>query len=161
MLGVVMNVLCFVLMVCWNQHTWQVLKCTYLVLIQCSWLVEIYAWHGYFGWAYIKEACQFQLQGQPMFELNYTLWNTKCHLCGACESRMNFTLYFLLIMKLNISDYGDKDNLDLATRYGIDKKDYPAYRLFLKDRDIKDPIKFTGDASKSDEIKRFIIKETG
>ncbi len=64
-------------------------------------------------------------------------------------------------MKLNISDYGDKDNLDLATRYGIDKKDYPAYRLFLKDRDIKDPIKFTGDASKSDEIKRFIIKETG
>ncbi len=22
------------------------------------------------------------------------LWNTKCHLCGACESCVNFTLYF-------------------------------------------------------------------
>ncbi len=37
-------------------------KCTYLMLIQCSWLVEIYAWHGYFGWVCINEACQFQLQ---------------------------------------------------------------------------------------------------
>ncbi len=35
-------------------NTWQVLKCIYLVLIQHSWLVKIYAWHGYFGWACIS-----------------------------------------------------------------------------------------------------------
>ncbi len=96
MLGVLMNVLCFVLMVCWNKHMAS-MKCTYVVLIQCSWLVAIYAWHGYFRLACINKACQIQFQGQPMLKiLNYNLWNTKCHLCGTCESCVNFTLYLVL-----------------------------------------------------------------
>ncbi len=84
----------FVLLV--EINTWQLLKCTYLLLIQCSWLVEIYAWHGYFGWACTNKACQFQLQGNPcLITKLWSFWSTKCHLCGACESRVNFTVYFL------------------------------------------------------------------
>ncbi len=37
-----------------------------LLLNDVLWFL-IYAWHGYFGWACISGACQFQLQGQPIF----------------------------------------------------------------------------------------------
>ncbi len=62
----IMNVLCFVLMVLFVEiNAWQVLKRTYLVLIQCSWLVEIYTWNGYFGWACINEAVNSSFRGNP------------------------------------------------------------------------------------------------
>ncbi len=78
-------------------NTWQILKCTYLVLMQCSSkLVEIYSMLCYFGWACISGACQFQLQGLPIFNYQITLFEIQSYLCGACESRLNFTLYLLL-----------------------------------------------------------------
>ncbi len=39
--------------------------------------------------------CQFQLQGQPIFNYQIILFEIQSHLCGACESRVNFTLYSL------------------------------------------------------------------
>ena len=55
-------------------------------------------------------------------------------------------------------DYGEKENSDLAERFGIKKEDFPHYKLFVQGRD---PVDFTGDETKADEIKKFLIKETG
>ncbi len=54
-----MNVLCFALMASIEMYIFSV----NVVLIT----FEIYAWNGYFWWACISGAYQFQLQGQPIF----------------------------------------------------------------------------------------------
>ncbi|CAL1544594.1 unnamed protein product [Lymnaea stagnalis] len=66
----------------------------------------------------------------------------------------------LLVADVQVADYGDKDNNDLAERYGIKKENFPAYRLFL-DSKLDDPIKFTASAENADDIKNFVIRETG
>ena len=59
------------------------------------------------------------------------------------------------------TEYGDKDNSDLSTRFGIASDDFPQYRLWTKGNDAtKDPIKFTGN-KKSDEFMRFIQSNAG
>lgn len=57
-------------------------------------------------------------------------------------------------------DYGDKDNIDLAERFGVTKADFPAYRLFLNGKNT-DPIKFTANVESADDIKNFVIRESG
>ncbi len=59
------------------------------------------------------------------------------------------------------ADYGDKDNSDLGDRFGVTKEDYPEYRLFVQGRDIEDPIKYTGNEENADDIKKFIVRESG
>ena len=51
--------------------------------------------------------------------------------------------------------------MDLAERFEISTKkdDYPAYLLFLQGKE--DPIRYTGDAKNSDDIKKFLMKESG
>lgn len=49
--------------------------------------------------------------------------------------------------------------MDLAKRYDIDRENYPEYRLFMKDTD--NPIAYTGDENNAEDIKRFIVKNTG
>ena len=63
------------------------------------------------------------------------------------------------IVLLLSSDYGANENQDLAERFGVKKEDYPAYKLFLKGQ--TDPVSYTGNTAKADEIKKFIVKETG
>ncbi|KAL8610823.1 hypothetical protein ACOMHN_056678 [Nucella lapillus] len=65
----------------------------------------------------------------------------------------------LLIVEVQIADYGDKDNTDLAERFNVKKEDYPAYKMFLQG--TKEPIAYTGDAKNSDKIKRFIMEKSG
>lgn len=65
----------------------------------------------------------------------------------------------LLVAEVQVADYGEKDNADLAERFGIKKEDFPAYRLFLKGKDKE--IKFKGNAEDEGEIKTFIMGETG
>ena len=62
---------------------------------------------------------------------------------------------------LYLVDYGDKDNMDLAERFSISTKkdDYPAYLLFLQGQD--EPIRYKGDAKNADDIKKFLMKESG
>jgi len=60
---------------------------------------------------------------------------------------------------LYLVDYGEKENADLAERFGIKTDDFPEYRLFIKGQGS--PISFQGDEAKADEIKRFVVKETG
>merc|ERR1711976_21012 len=65
----------------------------------------------------------------------------------------------LLIAEVNVADYGDKDNSDLSERYGLKKEDFPAYKLLVTGKE--DPIDFTGDLKKSEEIKKFIVQHSG
>ena len=56
-------------------------------------------------------------------------------------------------------DYGNKENFDLQERFKIKKEDFPVYKLFISGRD--EPLEYKGDETKADEIKKWVIKETG
>ena len=57
------------------------------------------------------------------------------------------------------TDYGDKENSDLADRFGVTKDDFPVYKLFVQGK--KDPVTYNGDVKNPDAIKKFLIKESG
>ncbi|XP_025092157.1 endoplasmic reticulum resident protein 29-like [Pomacea canaliculata] len=65
----------------------------------------------------------------------------------------------LLVAEVQIADYGDKDNSDLAERFGVKKENYPVYKLFLNGKD--EPISYTGDSKNADKIKKFVMQESG
>jgi len=50
------------------------------------------------------------------------------------------------------------ENQELAKRYGVDKADFPAYKLFLNRN--SEPIDYTGDRT-VDDLKRFLSQNTG
>ncbi|CAI9715790.1 reticulum resident 29-like [Octopus vulgaris] len=64
----------------------------------------------------------------------------------------------LLIAEVQIADYGEQENMDLATRFNVKKEDFPVYKLFLQDK--KEPIAYTGNVKDSAAIKRFVMKNT-
>jgi len=51
------------------------------------------------------------------------------------------------------------ENSDLATRFNIKKDDWPEYRLFLKGK--SEPVAYTGNEARADDIQKFIVKESG
>ena len=61
-----------------------------------------------------------------------------------------------------LADYGQKDNTDLAERFGVkvtdDYKDHPVIKLFVPDRD--GPIDYDGDYS-LDSLRKFVATEGG
>ncbi len=63
----------------------------------------------------------------------------------------------LLVAEIPITDYGDKENEELAKEYGVSKPDFPAYKLFLKEK--SKPIDYTGDKTE-DDLKRFLSQNT-
>ncbi|UJR13184.1 hypothetical protein I4U23_000206 [Adineta vaga] len=63
----------------------------------------------------------------------------------------------LLIAEIPITDYGEKENEQLATEYKITKNDFPVYKLFLRGR--SQPIDFTGERTE-DGLKRFLSQHT-
>lgn len=64
----------------------------------------------------------------------------------------------LVIAEIPITDYGEKENEQLAKEYGVSKPDFPAYKLFLKGK--SKPIDYTGDKTE-DDLKRFLSQNTG
>ncbi len=60
-----MTELCFVLMICWNQHMVSVEMYIFSVnpVLMTCWMLKVQVGH-ILG---INEECQFQFQGQPMF----------------------------------------------------------------------------------------------
>jgi len=57
------------------------------------------------------------------------------------------------------SDYGEKENADLGERFDAKRDDFPVYLLFLNGN--SEPVRFKGDAKNADEIKKFLMKESG
>jgi len=47
----------------------------------------------------------------------------------------------------------------LAARFDIKKDDWPEYRLFIQGK--SEPIAYTGDETRADDIQKFIIQESG
>jgi len=67
----------------------------------------------------------------------------------------------VLVADVGVSEYGDKDNSDLAERYGIKSEDFPQYRFWAKGSPYSsDPIVFTG-LKKKDDFLRFIQDKAG
>jgi endoplasmic reticulum protein 29 len=67
----------------------------------------------------------------------------------------------LLSCDVGVSEYGDKDNADLAERYSIKSEDFPQYRLWTKGSASRDqPIKFDG-AKKTADFLRFVQEKAG
>ncbi len=63
----------------------------------------------------------------------------------------------MLIADVGVSEYGDKDNADLADRYSIALDDFPQYRLFKRS---KDPLKYAGEKTK-DALLRYVQSQAG
>jgi len=67
----------------------------------------------------------------------------------------------LLSADVGVSEYGDKDNSDLAERFKINSEDFPQYRLFTKGvNSYAEPLVYTGE-KKSDEFLRFVQDKAG
>ncbi len=75
----------------------------------------------------------------------------------------------IIVINLEIKDYGEKDSYELAQRYKISEKEYPALRLF-KDGVLENPIIYKDpDEDKNTDkielidnnIKLFLRAETG
>lgn len=63
-----------------------------------------------------------------------------------------------LVAEVGVQDYGNKENADLAERFGVKKDDYPVLKLFVSGQE--EPVTFSGDF-KADEIKAFVKKNSG
>jgi len=67
----------------------------------------------------------------------------------------------MLVADVGVSEYGDKDNSDLAERYSIKSDDFPQYRLFIKGTASSgEPIAYSGE-KKSDGFLRFVQEKAG
>ena len=67
----------------------------------------------------------------------------------------------MLVADIGVSEYGDKDNSDLAERYSIKSDDFPQYRLWLKSKgSATEPEGYKGD-KKSDAFLRFVQEKAG
>ena len=65
----------------------------------------------------------------------------------------------LVLGEVGISEYGDNTNQELGDKYDINKDNYPQYRLFLKSKNVNEPIKYEYDENvKSDELALFVRK---
>jgi len=64
----------------------------------------------------------------------------------------------LLIAEVNVKDYGEKENADLAEKYDIKAKDFPQLRLFRKG--FTDPEQYKGEW-KADDIIQWVKGTTG
>lgn len=65
----------------------------------------------------------------------------------------------LLCAEVQVADYGEKENADIAEKYGVKKDDFPVYKLFVEGKD--EPVTYTGDVKNADDIKKFLIRESG
>ncbi|XP_061198038.1 endoplasmic reticulum resident protein 29-like [Saccostrea echinata] len=65
----------------------------------------------------------------------------------------------ILCAEVQVADYGEKENADIAEKYGAKKDDFPVYKLFVEGKE--EPLTYKGDVKKADDIKKFLIRESG
>jgi len=67
----------------------------------------------------------------------------------------------MLTADVGVSEYGDKDNSDIAERYSIKSDDFPQYRLWLKGTaSAATPVTYSGE-KKYDGFLRFLQEKAG
>merc|ERR1719276_7240 len=66
----------------------------------------------------------------------------------------------LIVAEVNINEYGDQENQDLAKIYGIEKEDFPVYKLFRGSPNPEEALPFDGTVKKRTEVLSF-LKQNG
>ena len=66
----------------------------------------------------------------------------------------------LLVAEVNINEYGDQENQDLAQIYQIEKEDFPVYKLFRGSTDPEKALSFDGSVKKRTQVLSF-LKQNG
>ncbi|CAG5098885.1 Oidioi.mRNA.OKI2018_I69.XSR.g16061.t1.cds [Oikopleura dioica] len=66
----------------------------------------------------------------------------------------------LLVAEVNINEYGDQENQDLAQTYGVKIEDYPVYKLFRGSSDPTAALTFDGTVKKRTQVLSF-LKQNG
>ncbi|XP_025409286.1 endoplasmic reticulum resident protein 29 [Sipha flava] len=62
----------------------------------------------------------------------------------------------LLVAEVPIKDYGDKDNEDLAIRYGLTKNDFPVVKLFVTGQ--PEPYTYNDEDFSREKLQTFVVK---
>ncbi|CAH4033855.1 protein windbeutel [Pieris brassicae] len=66
----------------------------------------------------------------------------------------------LVIAEVGVKDYGEKENAELANKYGATKDTFPVVKLFLKGQN--EPITFDDSQGfTTDQLRRFVRQNTG
>ena len=69
----------------------------------------------------------------------------------------NATSSEILVASVGISEWGEKENQDLADRFGVKKEDWPRYIFFPKGS--KEGVTFSGNKKDTYAILQFIRKQ--
>lgn len=64
----------------------------------------------------------------------------------------------ILIAEIGTTDWGEKENQDLAKQFNVNSDDYPVFKIFKQD-DIENPVTYKGEIKVS-ELKRWVHDET-
>merc|ERR1711879_504386 len=56
--------------------------------------------------------------------------------------KLSYAVQDLLVAEVSVEEYGDKQNADLAERFGVKESDFPTYFLFKGS--VENPVKFEG-----------------
>ncbi|XP_026822652.1 endoplasmic reticulum resident protein 29 [Rhopalosiphum maidis] len=64
----------------------------------------------------------------------------------------------LLVAEVPVKDYGDKDNEDLAIRYGVSKENYPVVKLFVNGQ--SEPYVYNDEDFNQDKLQKFVVKHS-
>lgn len=75
-----------------------------------------------------------------------------------CEASANID--DLIVVEIPVKDYGEKENSNLAQKYGVLKDDFPVVKLFKQGQ--SEPISFgTNNEFNTDNLKKFIRSNSG
>lgn len=114
-------------------------------------------WIYYFKYKMFQVASKFKAS-LVKFDAAYPYGPKQEEYEKVCEASSNVN--DLLVVEIAVKDYGEKENADLAKKYGAEKDNFPVVKLFLQGQ--SDPVGFSKDEDFSAEnLKKFIRSQSG